>query len=88
MWLGILIGLLIAIIIATLASGAREASRLMLYEGSRYKLVAGARHVAACRHDLGQGHKLNGMTFRECRWCDAVFVDVNDLLRVQYDTQA
>lgn len=85
MWVGILIGLAIALIIGMLASGAREAARLMLYEGQRYKLVAGARHVASCRHDLNEGHKLNGMEFRECRWCDAVFVSVDDLLRVQYE---
>lgn len=85
MWAGIFIGLTIALVIGMLASGAREAARLMLYEGHRYKLVAGARHVAACRHDLNEGVKLNGMEFRECRWCDGVFVDVNDLLRVQYE---
>lgn len=86
MVLGILIGLAIALFVSFIFSAVGEASKMMLYEGERFKLVAGRPNT--CRHNLEAGQKLNGMEFRPCHWCDNVYISVNDLLRVQYDTQA
>ncbi len=85
MWLGIFIGLMIALLISFVFSAVAEASKMMLYEGLRYKLVTGRPNQ--CRHNLEVGQKLNGIEFRPCHWCDNVYIDVNDLLRVQYDNE-
>lgn len=86
MVLGILIGLAIALLLSFVFSAVAEASKLMLYEGERFKLVTGRANP--CRHNLEAGQRMNGMEFRPCHWCDNVYVSVDDLLRVQYDTQA
>ena len=80
MMAGIFIGLAIALVIGIVVGGVREASKLMLYDGQRFKLVAGQPN--ACRHNLEAGEKLNGMEFRPCHWCDNVYISIDDLLRV------
>lgn len=85
MFVGILIGLGIAVVIAIIAGGVSEASKLMLYNGERFKLVAGQPN--GCRHDLEAGQSLNGCEFRPCHWCSNVYVNVNDLLKVHYDNE-
>ena len=81
--LWVFVGILIGWLVTNVFAGAREARLMLMIKGHVYKQVAGFR-AKPCLHEMMNPVKVNGTDTYGCRWCDGVFVELEDT-RVQYE---
>lgn len=83
MLLGIFIGLVIAFFIWVFGGAVAEASKSIMWRGTRYKLIGGILN-RYCPHDLGLHQQVNGIEMRGCIHCGCAFVKWSDTIKVDY----
>lgn len=71
-------------IVTQFMAGAREARRMTMIGNTVYRQIAGFR-ARPCAHQLMNTQRINGVELAGCRWCDGVFVNHQDALKVSYE---
>lgn len=85
MFWGIVIGFFIGLVVVNLAIAFIDATKMILWQGERYKLIGG--YPNRCPHQLSLHQMINGIEMRGCIHCNNAYIKFSDTLKVGYENE-